>query len=392
MTSPVLPAPTQPSTPPPGRNVILLRAVQVIVLLFIFLVGIRGLGTGFKGIGGELLESFWQATDNPFVGLVVGILATTLVQSSSVTTAMIVGLVAAPDNPLPISNAIPMIMGANIGTTVTNTVVSLGHMGRPEEFRRAFAAATCHDFFNYIIVAIFLPLELFTGFLAKGSLYLTKLIGVGGGGKAANPIKDATKAVLGPIQDAIDFVISSERAASLVLIVVSGIIIFGALLLIVRSLRDLAATRLQVYITKSLEWNPYVGIVVGIILTVMVQSSSITTSVLVPLAGAGIVTVRHVFPITLGSNIGTTVTALLASLAVPEATAALAVQIALVHLLFNVFGVLLIYPWRVTREIPIRLAEGLGNLAVRSKKAALLYVVGLFYGLPAVLIAISRLF
>ena len=392
MRSSVLPAPTQPSTPPPGRNVVLLRVAQALVLLFIFLVGINGLGTGFKALGSELLDSFWQATSNPFVGLMVGILATTLVQSSSVTTSMIVVLVAAdPEHGLSVASAIPMVMGANIGTTVTNTLVALGHIGRPEEFRRAFAAATCHDFFNWIIVAIFLPLEIFTGFFAKASHHLAAWIGSGGGGKAPNPIKIATKAIVGPVQDGINALVSSERVAAVLLIIVSAVVIFTALLSIVRVLRDLTATRLQVYITKSLEWNPYVGIVVGIILTVMAQSSSITTSVLVPLAGAGIVTVRHVFPITLGANIGTTVTALLASLAVAK-NAEAALQIALVHLLFNVGGVLIIYPWKVTREVPIRLAERLANVAVRSKVLAILYVLGLFYGVPAVLVAATRLF
>ena len=100
------------------------RTATVLFLLFVFLVGVRALGDGFKLLGAGVLESFFLATANPFVGLMVGILATTLVQSSSVTTSMVVGLVAAPENPLPVMNAIPMIMGANIGTTVTNTIVS----------------------------------------------------------------------------------------------------------------------------------------------------------------------------------------------------------------------------------------------------------------------------
>ncbi len=126
------------------------------LLLYVFLVGVNGLSKGFQALGGGLLDSFFSATENPFMGLMVGILATTLVQSSSVSTSLIVALVAAPDNPVPVANAVPMIMGANIGTTVTNTLVSLGHIGRSDEFRRAFAVATCHDFFNFMAVAVFL--------------------------------------------------------------------------------------------------------------------------------------------------------------------------------------------------------------------------------------------
>ena len=147
--------------PRPSSNGELLATVQkvlaVVFLLFIFLLGVKGLGDGFKLLGRDLLQAFFTATENPFIGLMVGILATTLVQSSSVTTSMVVGLVAAPENPLPIANAIPMIMGANIGTTVTNTAVSLAHMARREEFRRAFAVATCHDFFNFLTVGISAP-------------------------------------------------------------------------------------------------------------------------------------------------------------------------------------------------------------------------------------------
>ncbi len=127
----------------------LVRFVTVLLLLFGFLIGVKGLGEGFKLLGGDAVELIFSTTENPFIGLVVGILATTVVQSSSVTTAMIVGLVAAPESPLPLGNAVPMIMGANIGTTVTATVVSLAHMGRREEFERAFPVAVCHDAFNY---------------------------------------------------------------------------------------------------------------------------------------------------------------------------------------------------------------------------------------------------
>ncbi len=139
------------------------KAAAILGLLFLFLTGVQCLGDGFKLLGQDLLNSFFTTTENPFIALMVGILATTLVQSSSVTTAMIVGLVAAPENPLPMANAIPMVMGANIGTTVTNTLVSLAHVARKDEFLRAFSVATCHDFFNFIAVAILLPLEMATG-------------------------------------------------------------------------------------------------------------------------------------------------------------------------------------------------------------------------------------
>ena len=174
--------PDTPTAPPrPARSHPLVRTLAVLGLLFVFLLGVNGLGDGFKALGGDALDAFFAATGNPFIGLMVGVLATTLVQSSSVTTSLIVGLVAAPVHPLPVANAVPMIMGANIGTTVTNTIVSLGHIRRRDEFRRAFAVATCHDFFNFIAVAVLLPLEILTGFLRRTATALTGLfVGVTG--------------------------------------------------------------------------------------------------------------------------------------------------------------------------------------------------------------------
>ncbi|MGD2114225.1 MAG: Na/Pi symporter, partial [Acidobacteriota bacterium] len=115
------------------------RVALLALLLFAFFVGLDMMGLAFKLFGKGLAQEMIARTANPFVGLLVGILATSLVQSSSTTTSMTVGLVAA--GALTIDGAIPIIMGANIGTSVTNTLVSLGHVTRREEFKRAFAGA-----------------------------------------------------------------------------------------------------------------------------------------------------------------------------------------------------------------------------------------------------------
>jgi len=361
------------------------RVALALGLLFLFLVGVKGFGDGFKLLGRDLLDAFFTATANPFVGLAVGVLATTLVQSSSVTTSMIVGLVASPENPLPIANAVPMIMGANIGTTVTNTIVSLAHMGHKDEFRRAFAVATCHDFFNLISVAVLLPLELATGFLERTAGALTELVSDLGGGAYDSPIEAAIKVGLSPAKSLARALSSSEQGQGTVLILVSGMLIVGALLLLVRTMKALMQHRVEEAVHRFLGARSVLGIAIGVVVTVMVQSSSITTALLVPLAGAGMITIQQAFPITVGANIGTTVTALLASLAVSGVNAAEGVHIALVHLLFNLSGTLLVYvsPW--TRRLPIAAAEWLAVQAVRSRRWALLYVAVLFYVLPALL-------
>jgi sodium-dependent phosphate cotransporter len=367
------------------------RALAVVALLYFFLVAVNGLGAGFRALGEGVLESFFRATENPFVGLMVGILATTLVQSSSVTTAMIVGLVAAPLNPLPVANAVPMIMGANIGTTVTNTVASLAHMGRREEFRRAFAVATVHDFFNYLSVLILLPLELATGFLRHSAELLAGLVGGLSGAEYESPIRGLIKAGGAPIEAGLSLVTPSERAFAIAYIVVSAILIFVTLLGIVRVMRASMQSRVEALVSRALARSPLIAMAVGVIATVMVQSSSITTSLLVPLAGAGLLTMRQALPITLGANIGTTVTALLAALAATGANAQAGLTIALVHLLFNLTGTGMILPFPSIRQVPLSVAGWLSGLAVRSRVWTVVFVAALFYGLPALLAALGFL-
>lgn len=389
-------APVSPPRPPTQVRRLIehpaARAISVLLLLYFFLIGVNGLGSGFKLLSGDLLETFFAATENPLIALMVGILATTLMQSSSVTTSLIVGLVAAPENPLPIANAIPMVMGANIGTTVTGTIASLAHMGWKEEFRRAFAVATVHDFFNYMAVLILLPLELLTGFLGKSAVALTGLLGGYGGAQYESPIKGLIKAGATPLEELIHWLTPGGQWAAVLTILVSMGIIFISLMSIVSVMRSAMKSRVERLVSKAFENNVAIGMLVGLIATVMVQSSSITTSLLVPLAGAGVLTLAQAFPITLGANVGTTVTALLAALAATDENAAAGLTIALVHLLFNVTAIAVIYPVERIRMLPIRAARTLANVATRSKALAILYVVLLFYGVPALFAVLGDVF
>jgi sodium-dependent phosphate cotransporter len=369
----------------------LVRTVVVVTLLYLFLIGVNGLGAGFRALGEGVLDSFFAATENPFIGLMVGILATTLVQSSSVTTAMIVGLVAAPLNPIPIEHAVPMIMGANIGTTVTNTIASLAHIGRKEEFRRAFAVATVHDFFNYLAVLVLLPLELFTGFLQTSATAMTSMLSGVGGADYDSPIKGAIKAGGVPIEAALAMLLPSDQAVAIGYVAVSAVLIFATLIGIVKVMRSSMQSSMENLVSRALEKNALIAISLGVIATVMVQSSSITTSLMVPLAGAGVLTLRQAFPVTLGANIGTTVTALLAALAATGANAQAGLTIALVHLLFNLSATVLIYPWEPIRRIPLTFASRLADVAVDSKWLAIVYVVGLFYAIPVLFAVLNEM-
>lgn len=362
----------------------IIRVLAVAVILYIFLVSIKLLGTGFKMFGSDFSERLIASTSNPFVGLFIGILATSIVQSSSTTTSTVVGFVAM--GMLSIENAVPIIMGANIGTTVTCAIVSLGHVGRREEFRRAFAAASVHDFFNLMTVLILFPLEMATGFLRHTATALARFLTGSESVAFASPVKR----VVGPaVHVIVDFAegLVGERAALFVVIVAFALLV-ASLYVLVLQMKALALGRAEVVIDRLMGKSGATGIVVGAGVTAVIQSSSVTTSLLVPLAGAGIVRLEQIFPVALGANLGTTVTALLASLAGDSR----GLTIALVHLLFNVAGILLIYPHRAIRRIPLILARKLADAAVRSKLCVAIFVIGLFYVVPGVLILIGRLF
>ena len=167
--------------------------------------------------------------------------------------------------------------------------------------------------------------------------------------------------------------------------------IFTTLFGIVNVMRSSMRSRIESLVSRALATNVFISIAVGIVATVMVQSSSITTSLMVPLAGAGVLTLRQAFPVTLGANIGTTVTAAPAAMAVTGDNAGAGVTIAVVHLLFNISGTLLVYPFEPIRRIPLYLASTLADIAVKSKRWAIFYVIGLFYGIPVIFAVLNQM-
>lgn len=357
---------------------ILLRVSSVLVLLFIFLVGIKALESSFKLMGSGFAEGLLQVTSNPLLGLFSGMFATVLVQSSSVTTSIVVGLVAAGG--LSLEGAIPMIMGANLGTSVTNSLVSLGYLKNQVNFRNAFAAATIHDFFNILTVMIMLPLELATGILEKSATYLAGVFyGSSAGLSYSSPVKAAVKPFAGAIKSlVVDTFGLTSTAAGVTMSIVSAVIIIFALTMIVKIMRVLVENNKTGIIEKILSKNGYLAILFGVILTISVQSSSITTSLLVPMAGAGVLTLESIYPVTIGANIGTTATALLASLTGNAAGLA----IALVHFLFNISGMLLWYVHPSLRQAPLKVCNFLADLTMKNRMSGIAYVAVVFFVLP----------
>ena len=150
-------------------------------------------------MGEDTQERLFSAASNPLAALCIGILGTVLVQSSSASTSVIVGLVAS--GALGVDDAIPMVMGANIGTTVTNTLVSLGHIRHSSEFRRAFAAATVHDFFNVLAVMVLLPLQLQFGLISNIAEWFSEHLVGASGSDWKSPVKAWVKEPVSWIRD-----------------------------------------------------------------------------------------------------------------------------------------------------------------------------------------------
>ena len=392
------------------------RIICLLALLYLFIFGLDLMGTSFKVLGGTQAGDLFSAVSNPIAGLMVGVLATVLVQSSSTSTSVVVGMVGA--DIISVQDAIPVIMGANIGTSVTNTIVSMGQMNDIKQLELAFSGATVHDCFNFLAVCVLLPIECATDFLYYLTEWMTEAVDGSEGGKFKGPLKyivsPLTKEWIIADKKKINKIaegkLTSSNAGSLVkggfveswsddagasfCLICSLIILCIALFGIVKLLQYMVLGRAQNVIKKALKfsetwWGGYLAILVGLGVTICVQSSSITTSTLTPLVGVGVITVNQMYPLTLGANVGTTCTALLAAL-VSEKKSAL--QIALCHLMFNIISTLMFYPIPITR-LPIPMCQFLGSMVVNlGRWFPMAYLFFFFFILPLLVFGISAMF
>ncbi len=347
----------------------------ILLLIYLLLIAVAMIGSGFKSAAGANAKALFAFAGNPVTALVIGTIATALIQSSSTVTSIIVGLVAGG---MPVTIAIPMVMGANIGTTITNTIVSLGHVQHGAQFRRAYAAATIHDFFNLLSVFIFFPLEMSFGILDKTGAFFGQLI-IGGNSlsiKSFNPLKPVISPAIEAIQTASSTILPHPFSG--ILMIIAGVVLIVTVItLLGKLLKALMVGRAKEILHWAVGKGPISGLFSGTLLTILVQSSSTTTSLIVPLAGNGVFTLRQVYPFTLGANIGTCITALLAATAITGANAIYALEIAIVHLSYNVLGVIVIYGIPFLRNIPVSLARRLAYATVKNKLYAVGYIGGL---------------
>ncbi|MBC8382360.1 MAG: Na/Pi symporter [Candidatus Cloacimonetes bacterium] len=373
------------------------KILLLIILIYFFFLSIVMMGAGFKSFRG-LSENLIASVSNPIMGLLIGILTTSIVQSSSTTTSIVVGLVASnilgADS---IRIAIPIIMGANIGTTITNTIVSLGHISRTDEFKRAYGCAIVHDIFNIIVVAILLPLEIYFRLIEKISLKLGSFILHANiqGAEFKSPIAMITKPIVGFLYDpkfpdaspGLLQKLFSQPVSQILILIIAMIFLFIALKYMVKVIRQLVIGKVENFFSDYIFRNGVLALLLGLVLTAIVQSSSITTSIMVPLAGAGIVNIYQIFPYTVGANIGTTVTTLLAAMATGSPAA---LVVALSHFTFNVLGMILILPLKPIRMIPIKIALWVSNLTTKSKIYPILFIVMIFFVIPIFILLITK--
>jgi sodium-dependent phosphate cotransporter len=413
----------------------------VCFFLYFFLLGLDLLGNGAKVMCGCTAGELFGDDTNPIAGLMVGILATVLLQSSSTTTSIVVSLVGSA---VSVRQGIYMIMGANIGTSVTNTIVAMGQMGDGDQLERAFAGATVHDMFNFLSVAILLPVEVITGYLYRLTKAMVKNVNLEDGDSWDGPIKkmvdpltdkiiisnskiiksvalgEATCDVGGgfyPMNCTEDTYLGCGKAFGLISCsktsgdcpaffqgdasakddkVSGGVVFFIAIVILFVCLAGLVTVLQKLLlgmstrvVYKATDINGYLAIAIGAGLTMIVQSSSITTSALTPLVGMGALRLEQMLPLTLGANIGTTLTAILSALVSASKDS---LQVALAHLFFNLTGILIWYPVPFMRHVPLEAARRLGKLTRVWRGFPIVYIAVMFFLIPLLLLGLSSLF
>ncbi|PAU77636.1 sodium:phosphate symporter [Halomonas salipaludis] len=371
-----------------------MRGLYAGLCLYLFLAALNVLGSGLGTFGGEsdFLTRAFAYGENPFIALLAGVLVTMVVQSSSFTSALIVTLVASGE--MTLGTAVFAIMGANIGTAVTGVIVALANMRIKRNFRRSFTAALMHDFFNILTVAVVFPIEWLSGMFHEAGRgiftrlagWLAELIGLEEVARPNSPIKVITAPVVDAFNAIGGFLLPTSPAQGLLVAGFGMLLMFAALIFMVQNLRGALLRHMDGLFRTYFFRTDLRAYGVGVVSTVLVQSSTITSSLMVPLAGAGVVRMRRVLPFMMGANLGTTVTSLLAATANPIAAA---MTVALFHVIFNLTGTAIWWPLRV---IPLRVANWYGKLAAKQTRYAFLFLIGVFFIVPLAGIAATELF
>ncbi|CAF1323472.1 unnamed protein product [Adineta steineri] len=465
---------------------IIIRILTFILSLYIFIITLDLMTSAFTLLSRSAFGQIFKSRiflKNPIISLMIGIIITTILQSSSTVTSIIVSMVGS-GIVTDIRSVIPMIMG----TSITNTLVAFSQIGNRNEFSRSFSSGVLMDVFNYLTTLILLPMEILIdritpssdifhrgGYLARvsGAIAitisekeriniqllksltkpLTKLIIqidenvlLSGGylarvsGAIAITISEKEriniqllKSLTKPLTKLIiqideNVLLSNETnqtigkiyctphlikckylfrsmiekfndyTVGIILFICSLIILTGILLLMVKLLKSLIIgviddTLKRILHIQSYGWKEYllgyVFIIIGIFGAVLVQSSSVFCSILTPLVGLQVLSLERNYELTIGANIGTTITAFLASLTQTGLFFRQSIQIALIHFLFNLSGCILWYIFPYFRRIPIYLSYQIGHIVSKYRWFALLYLMINFFLFPLIILFLA---
>jgi solute carrier family 34 (sodium-dependent phosphate cotransporter) len=353
--------------------------LEAIGLLIFFLIALKMMILSFKLLNIEVVEQIILATSNPFLSLFIGLLTTALIHSSSTITAMTIAIVAS--GTISIESAVYMIMGANIGTTVTATIVALGHATRKKEFRKAISASMVHHFYNVFSTILLFPLEFYFGFLSGTSRWLASffthhsLLDL----SYFNPIDS----IIVPIAFGLLNLLGNMVWLGLI---VSCFLIFYALQLASSLFKKHLLSQPESLLEKYLFGKPFPSLIAGTLITTALQSSTVVTSLLVPIVATNKLSIKRVFPFIIGANMGTTFKAIFASLATTES----AFTIAICHLMFNLLGILVFFPFPAIRNIPVIFARRIGKLTLKNRFFGFAYISLIFFIVPFILIYFSQ--
>uniref|UniRef100_A0A2K5IAR0 Solute carrier family 34 member 3 n=1 Tax=Colobus angolensis palliatus TaxID=336983 RepID=A0A2K5IAR0_COLAP len=413
------------------------KACGLLGSLYFFICSLDVLSSAFQLLGSKVAGDIFKdnvVLSNPVAGLVIGVLVTALVQSSSTSSSIVVSMVAA--KLLTVRASVPIIMGVNVGTSITSTLVSMAQSGDPDEFQRAFSGSAVHGIFNWLTALVLLPLESATALLERLSELALGAASLSPGAQAPDILKVLTKPlthlivqldsdmIMGGATDnatnrslikqwcgttgqptrenssncgAFGPCMERNSTAPVDRLPGSLLVLCGCLVLIVKLLnsvlRGRVARAVRTVINADfpfpLGWlGGYLALLAGAGLTFALQSSSVFTAAIVPLMGVGVISLDRAYPLLLGSNIGTTTTALLAALASPADRMLSALQVALIHFFFNLAGILLWYLVPALR-LPIPLARHFGAVTARYRWVAGVYLLLGFLLLPLAAFGLS---
>ncbi|ETN22718.1 hypothetical protein PPTG_02575 [Phytophthora nicotianae INRA-310] len=384
--------------------------VAMLAALYFFMVAVKFIESGFTvALGCDAKRAFTIA-DNPLAGLVLGLVSTALLHSSSTITSTTVALVATQG--LTIRQGVFIVMGANIGTCVTCIVVAFGQIQTRSRFQRAMETATVHTMFNLWSVFVMFPLEVISHPLEKLSVMMSNA--KASSGSFASPVDAVVKPFANLLirvdtQTILDITSGTKECTSEVsllsggafegtslsdgqigaIVVVIGFLMLAASLIwFIQMLAKVFLGPTKVLVSRMLAFNGYVNILAGASITFVVQSSTVVTCTFTPMAGLGVFTLEQVYPLILGTNLGTCGTALLASLVVGDKQA---VAVALAHLWFNISGIILFYPIPFMRRPVLSWARSIAFFSASWAAVGVFFIFGTYLVLPGMLIGLEQL-